>query len=94
MKVMNIQNAPYYGANFSSANTKTNNSQAVKSMSNNNASNVLCDKNYGVLQVNKPSVAFTGKVPPVKDLSHKVNNLFNIVKSNDLIIASKDLRRV
>ena len=92
MKVMNIQNAPYYGANFSSANTKTNNSQAVKSMSNNNASNVLCDKNYGVLQVNKPSVAFTGKVPPVKDLSHKVNNLFNIVKSNDLIIASKDLK--
>lgn len=88
MKVMSIQNAPFYGAQIS--NSQISNSNKKDNMNNNsmhNVSNVLCDKNYGVLQTKKMNLAFTG-VGPVKDLSHKVNNLFNIVKSNDLIVAS------
>ena len=91
MKVMNIQNAPIYGAKFYGANNeKTNNNNNVINtvMNMDRVSNVLCDKNYGVLQAKKTTLAFTGGVPAAKGLSHKVNNLFNIVKSNDLIVAA------
>lgn len=90
MKIMNIQNTLFNGANYSNTKNTADNSMSVQNIAMRNVSNVLCDKNYGVLQVNKPNVSFTGKVP-VKDLSHKVNNLFNIVKSNDIIVASKNL---
>lgn len=88
---MNIQNAPVYGAKFYGA--KNDNNNADNNVSNtvmhmDRVSNVLCDKNYGVLQVKKTSPTFTGGLPAAKGLSHKVNNLFNIVKSNDLIVAA------
>lgn len=54
--------------------------------------NVLVDKNYASLQAKKMNVSFTG-APPVKTtpLGEKVCNLFNVIRSNDVIVAAPSL---
>jgi len=82
-------NTPFYSANFLSKkqdnNTKINTKKVMSPVCN-----VLQDKNYGILQTKKMNVSFTGGLPtkPVNEVSKKVNNLFNIVKSNDLILTA------
>ena len=92
MKITNITTTPVYGANFSAVN---NNSSKV--VSNAKMGNVMCpvndvlvDKNYGVLQTKPMNVSFKGGAPvkQINKVSKNVNNLFNIVKSNDLIVAA------
>ena len=94
MNTLNYLNSPVYGAGiFQSKNaSKKTTTDAVK---NNNAksenvTNVLCDKNYGVLQTKKMNVSFKGAVTPqpLNNVSKKVNNLFNILRSNDIIVAA------
>lgn len=91
MKVQSINNAPFYGAKIPAER------QGQKNTQTNNTTNVMCpvcnvlqDKNYGVLQTKKMNVSFTGAIPtkPINEVSKKVNNLFNIVKSNDLILTA------
>ena len=94
MKVLNINNAPNYGAN--SYAQRTNNTKNNKNISLNvrPMHDVLPDKNYGILQTKPMNVSFKGHfVPaPIQTLSSKINNVLNIVKTNDLIVVSKDYK--
>ena len=91
MKVSNINNAPIYGAKFVASKSQNNNQHSTISVQNNmcSKSNVLMDKNYGVLQTRPMNISFKGGVPstPIKPLSKKINNLFNVVRANDIILA-------
>ena len=90
MKVMNIGSTPNYGASFAVKKQKNKNSANASVVSN--TSDVLCDKNYGILQTK--SLSFKGGVstPQLNAVSKKVNNLFNIVRSNDLIVAGSSYK--
>lgn len=91
MKVSNINSVPIYGANIS-VDKKQNNIKQQNVMSNVVMchNNPLVDKNYGILQTKKMNVSFKGGLPalPTKTLSGKINNLFNIVKTNDIIVTA------
>ena len=91
MKVQSINNALFYGAKIpaekqdkTQLNTNKNNRVMCP------VSNVLCDKNYGVLQTKNMNVSFKGGLPtkPMNEVSKKINNLFNITKANDIILAA------
>lgn len=90
MKVQNINSAPYYGRTIVNQNQNGVNTQKVSKMNQSsmrNVSNVLCDKNYGILQAK--GVSFKGlPQAPMNGLSKKVNNLFNVIKTNDLVVAT------
>lgn len=89
MKVTNINNTLTYAANYSAKQRTTNNNKTPMMSVNvsNNMSNPLVDKNYAALQINRKNVAFRGLPVPTKPLSEKVNSLFNVVRSNDVILA-------
>lgn len=89
MNVTNINNSLTSAAYFNTKqNSMKNNNPCMMSVkSSNNVSNVLVDKNYAALQVKRKNVAFKGLPVPTKPLSEKVNTLFNIVRSNDVILA-------
>lgn len=92
MKITNIAKTPGYGANFSA--TQNNNANVVSNAKMNNVMcpvrDVLVDKNYGVLQTRPMNVSFKGGAPvkQFNKVSKNVNNLFNIVKANDLIVTA------
>ena len=90
MKVQNINNAPFYGAKIPATKQEQRNHNAKNVNANVMCpvANVLCDKNYGILQAK--GISFKGGLPtkPMNEVSKKVNNLFNIVKSNDLILTA------
>ena len=92
MNTLNIHSVPVYGAKFSGySNQKSQTNNLVK----NNVqmcvnSNPLQDKNYGVLQTKKMNVSFKGGIPtkPINAVSKKVNNLFNFIRTNDLVVTA------
>ena len=91
MKITNITTTPNYGANFGAKNNNNNtnvvsNAKMGKVMCP--VRNVLADKNYGVLQVKPMNVSFRGGAKQFNSVSKKVNNLFNVVKANDLIVTA------
>lgn len=89
MNVTNINNSLTSVAYFSTKNNSAKNNKSCMMSVNNskNVSNVLVDKNYAALQVKRSNIAFKGLPVPTKPLSEKVNTLFNVVRSNDVILA-------
>lgn len=91
MKISSIiDNKPVWAANFEQKKQNRNNNLAENNHSGVSNKNMLVDKNYGILQTKKMNVSFTGAgLPaPAKTLGEKVGNLFNIVRSNDIIVAA------
>lgn len=92
MKVSNVSSVSAYGTNFNKSNHKEyiNNIQ-INPMRT--ATNPLIDKNYGVLQTKTSNVSFKGGLPvPVNNLGNKVNNLFTVIRSNDLIVTAPNYK--
>ena len=89
MNVTNINNSLTSAAYFSTKNNSAkNNKSSMMSVNNSkNVSNVLVDKNYAALQVKRSNLTFKGLPVPTKPLSEKVGTLFNVVRSNDVILA-------
>lgn len=95
MKLLDFNNASVNTA-FTLSKSQNRESNQVKQENDKSMrvmSNVLCDKNYGILQTKKMNVSFTGPIvkAPLNSVSKKVNNLFNIVRSNDLIVTTPSL---
>ena len=96
MKISGINNSLYYGtaSTKKNSNSKSTNIPAQNKVKNSNVTNVLCDKNYGILQAKSSKVSFKGlPLAPAKNISKKINNLFNIVKTNDIIVAAPDYKK-
>ena len=59
-------------------------------------STVLVDKNYASLQVRPLKVAFKGlpaPIPKAPTLGEKINGLFEILKSNEVLLVSKNFKK-
>ena len=88
MKVSNINNSLAYTSYYSAKQKQKDNRTSMMSLNApNKVSNPLVDKNYASLQINRKNIAFKGLPVPTKPLSEKVNSLFNVVRSNDVILA-------
>jgi len=89
MQISNINNKPAASVYAPArSNQQTHNHSNVIGKQSMNASAVLVDKNYASLQAKKMNVSFKGLPPvPTKTLGDKVGNLFNVVRSNDIILA-------
>ncbi len=96
MKTLPITNVAYFGANFNASKKQATEKTAKPQQRNNrmsSMSNVLCDKNYGVLQAKNMKVSFKGlpnvpSGPSLNAVSKKVNTLFNYLKTNDVVVAA------
>lgn len=97
MKISGINNSLYYGtaSTKKNSNSKSTNIPAQNKVKNSNVTNVLCDKNYGILQTKSSKVSFKANVPQPSplSLSKKINNLFNLLKTNDIIVAAPDYKK-
>ena len=93
MNITKINNIPSYNSyQQTKPNKLKNNMSPINNTHvNNNSSNVLVDKNYAALQINRKNLSFKGLPIPTKSISDKVNTLFNIVRSNDIILAGPSL---
>ena len=93
MNVSNINNKPILAANFSQR-KQNDNRPSLQHVALKNVSVPLIDKNYAQLQTKNINVSFKGLPPvPTKTLGEKVGNLFNIVRSNDVIIAAPSVQK-
>ena len=88
MKVSNINNSLAYTSYYPAKQKQKDNRTSMMSLNApNKVSNPLVDKNYASLQINWKNIAFKGLPVPTKPLSEKINSLFNIVRSNDVVLA-------
>ncbi len=88
MKVSNINNSLAYTSYYPAKQNQKNNRTSMMSLNApNKVTNPLVDKNYASLQINRKNIAFKGLPVPTKPLSEKINSLFNIVRSNDVVLA-------
>lgn len=95
MNVGVVNNLKYVSNSAFKQNPQNHTNAIEKNTKNASPQNVLVDKNYGILQTKKMNVSFKGGgLPaPVKTLGDKVNNLFNVIQGNDLIVASSSLKK-
>ena len=94
MKVSNVSSVGVCNASVDNHNINHFEGKNIQSNTKNVSQTQLVDKNYGILQTKPMNVSFKGAMPsvPAKTVGQKVNNLFTIMRSNDMIVAAPNYK--